>query len=66
MARGPSTFKQRDVTRALKAPAAAGAEGAKVVIEPGKITVIVFAVNPRAEPKHDRNEWDDVNGAYQA
>jgi hypothetical protein len=41
MARGPCTFKQQDVTRALKATVAAGIEVARAELKPGKITVII-------------------------
>jgi hypothetical protein len=42
MPRGPSTFKQQDVTKALKATVAAGIEVSRVEIDKdGKIVVII-------------------------
>jgi hypothetical protein len=41
MARGPSTFKQGDVTRALRAAFAAGAQSVRVEVDKdGRIVVI--------------------------
>jgi hypothetical protein len=40
MARGVLTFRQQDVTRALRAAAAAGIEVRRVEIEHGKIVLI--------------------------
>lgn len=62
MARGPCTFRQQDLTRALKATVAAGIGVAKVEIgKDGKIVVV--AVNapdiPNEAVKGD-NPWDEV------
>jgi hypothetical protein len=58
MARGPCTFRQRDLTAALKAAAAAGAEHVRAEIEPGTGKIIVIIGKP-AESEKARNEWDE-------
>jgi hypothetical protein len=62
MPRGPCSFKQRDVARALRAARAAGFEVARVEIDnDGKI--IVVTKKHQEEPAgQDRgeNEWDKV------
>jgi hypothetical protein len=40
MARGPTTFKQADVTRAVRGVVAAGVEVMRVEVENGKIVVV--------------------------
>ena len=63
MARGTCTFRQRDVTKAVKAVAAAGVEIARVEIDRnGKIIVIMGKPAETAEGTQ-RNEWDDVGVA---
>jgi hypothetical protein len=52
MARAPSTFRQGDVTRAIRATQAAGVDIAKIVVAPdGTITII--AGNPAAVEADD-------------
>jgi hypothetical protein len=56
MARGPSTFKERDVRAAVRAVKAAGIEVARVEVDTdGKIVIV--SGTPETAP---RNEWDTV------
>ena len=56
MARAPSTFRQQDVTRAVKAVRCAGVDIARVEIaRDGRIIIVVPAV---AAQTRDENEWD--------
>jgi hypothetical protein len=61
MARAPSTFRQSDITRAIRAARAAGVHVENVRIEiakDGRIVIITGGAEPRAEP--EGNEWDRV------
>ena len=64
MKRAPSTFRQSDLTKALKAAAAAGLHVAGYKVDPqtGKIEVVTG--NPEAQdsnaPDREGNEWDSV------
>jgi hypothetical protein len=61
MARAPSTFRQQDVTRAVKAVVAAGVHIGRVEIDKaGKIVII--AADEAGQPGEGReaNEWDRV------
>jgi hypothetical protein len=60
MARGECTFRQRDVTAALKAAKDAGAEVARVEIDKdGKIVVIMGKPNgAMPQDQQGTNEWD--------
>jgi hypothetical protein len=63
MARGPCTFRQLDVTRALRATAAAGLKVQRIEIDKyGKIIVIAGKVpdSPR-DSECERNEWDGAD-----
>ena len=60
MARAPSTFRQQDVTRAVKAVAAAGVHIARVEIDKaGKIVIITTdATENQSGESAEVNEWD--------
>jgi hypothetical protein len=59
MARQPSSFRQGDVTRAVKAVLAAGCEVARAEIDPaGKIVVVIG--KPDDVKGEEANEWDRV------
>jgi hypothetical protein len=62
MARGACTFRQRDVTRAIKAMAAAGVDIAQVRVEIGKEGEVIITVNASdtSEQGREANEWDSV------
>jgi hypothetical protein len=61
--RTPSVFRQRDVTRALKAAAAAGLHVVGFKIDPQTGAIAVEVGSPEAQgdaPARERNEWDSV------
>jgi hypothetical protein len=59
MARAPSTFRKQDVTRAVKAVAAAGVHIARIEIDKaGKIVIITGRTEPGDTT--EANEWDRV------
>jgi hypothetical protein len=61
MARSPSTFRQQDVTKAVKAVAAAGVHIARVEIDKaGKIVIIMGCPSSQPSEKTEPNEWDRV------
>jgi hypothetical protein len=60
MARAPSTFRQQDVTRAVKAVAAAGVAIARVEIDKTGKIVIVTTGAADARPDNGDNEWDSI------
>jgi hypothetical protein len=53
MPRGPSTFRQRDVTAAIKAARAAGVEVARVEVTNGKFTLVLG----ETEATEANNPW---------
>jgi hypothetical protein len=66
MARAPSTFRQQDITRAVKAVVAAGVDIARVEIDKsGKIvivTVTATGVGPQGDLDLELQEWEARHG----
>ena len=61
MSRAPSTFRQQDVTKAIKAVAAAGVHIARVEIDKtGKIVIITADPTDRLGKMMEANEWDRI------
>lgn len=60
MSRGPSNFRQTDVTRALRATEAAGRTVKRIEIENGKIVVVIGEPNEPNADNVEKNEWDEV------
>jgi hypothetical protein len=61
MSRQPCVFRQRDVTRAVKAVAAAGVAVAKVEVDrDGKIVVVVGEPSQNRLSSNGGNEWDRI------
>jgi hypothetical protein len=60
MSRGPCTFRQRDVTAAIKAAVAGGLQIGRVeVARDGRIVLISDKQEPTVD-KGEANEWDRV------
>jgi ribosome-interacting GTPase 1 len=60
MAKGQLRFKQRDLTRALRAASAAGQPVQRFEIDrEGKI-VVVFVGKPEQREEAGGNEWDNI------
>jgi len=54
MTRAPATFRQSDITRAIRAARAAGVDSVRIdITKDGKISIILSGETPK-EP----NEWD--------
>jgi hypothetical protein len=59
MSRRPSTFRQSDLTRALKAARKAGVEVERVEIgQDGKMVVVLSREGSHQERERNVNEWD--------
>jgi hypothetical protein len=57
--RGPCTFRQQDVTRAIRAAMAAGAKVARIEIDrTGRIVLITEAAGTSETMPQAENEWD--------
>jgi DNA-binding MarR family transcriptional regulator len=61
MSRGQQTFKQSDVTKALKAMVKAGIVGRVEIDKDGKIVIVPARPEDAANrEKSEKNEWDGV------
>jgi hypothetical protein len=61
MARAPSTFRQSDVTRAIKAAVAAGVHIARIEVDgTGKIAIVTTDAPDAQGEVREGNEWDKV------
>ena len=62
MSRGQQTFKQRDVTKALKAAVKAGIAIERFEIDKnGKIVIVTAKAEDAVDGNHpEKNEWDGV------
>ena len=62
MSRAPANFRQKDVTRAVKAMIAVGVDVERIRVEISKAGSIIVTVNASADRDDDRegNEWDRV------
>jgi type II secretory pathway component GspD/PulD (secretin) len=58
MARGPSTFRQRDVMAFVKAVRAAGVQVARVEVDADGKIVVVTGKPSDIEDVKEINEWD--------
>lgn len=59
MSRAPSTFRQQDVTRAVRAVAAAGVKVSRVEVDRSGKIVVVTTDAPDASPSIVREETPD-------
>jgi len=63
VARGALTFRQKDLTRALRATVAAGIAVQRIEIDKdGKITVVAGMPDSDRASGDQHNEWDTVHG----
>ena len=58
MVRGPCTFKERDVTRALRAVVRAGIEVQRVEVDKDGRIIIVIAKTSSPTGDNGATEWD--------
>jgi len=66
MGRGPSTFKEADLARALKAAMKAGVEHPRVTIRLRDGSELVVESAKPADAGDEKNPWDEVYGDDQA
>jgi hypothetical protein len=60
MSRGTCTFKQTDVTKAVKAVVAAGVEVARVEVDKDGRIVVIAGKPIAASDGEGTNEWDRI------
>lgn len=60
MARGPLTFRQNDVTRAVRAVRNAGVEVLRVEVDKDGKIIVVTAETGKTAPATGVNEWDET------
>jgi hypothetical protein len=58
MSRGPQSFRQNDLTKAVKALAAAGKSVAEIWVDKTGAHIVVVGAPDNPKPDN-RNEWDD-------
>ena len=63
MGHGPCTFKENDLTRALRAAKKAGVKVARAEVSRDGRIVLVLKKDGEAQSISERNEWDEINGA---
>jgi hypothetical protein len=60
MARGPLTFRQNDLTRAVRAVRNAGVEVLRVEVDKDGKIIVVTAETGKTVPATGINEWDET------
>ena len=60
MSRGAQTFKQGDVTKAIKGAEKAGCKVQRAEVRPDGSIVLDFDRSNRTSQQRDANEWDSV------
>jgi hypothetical protein len=60
MSRGPQTFRQRDVTKAVKAVVAAGVEVVRVEVDKAGKIIVVTAGSGDNQAQPEPNSWDTL------
>ena len=54
MTRAPSTFRQSDITRAIRAARKAGVENVRVIAKDGRIVIVTGGAQPAVQEDLDR------------